>query len=347
MTKNKITDTKQFTEFFVAIKEKVKSAQYTALKAVNKELISLYWEVGKIIVQKQAEQGWGKSVVELLAKELQAEFPGTQGFSVTSLWRMRNFYLAYHNDSKLAQAAREIAWTHNFVIIERCKDNLEREYYIQIVRRSGWSRETLMRAIKNQSYEKFILNQTNFETKLSPVMSKEAKLALKDEYSFDFLELGEKHAERDLERELLNNIRRFLTEMGHYFTFVGSQYRIEVDDKEFFIDLLLYHRKLRCLVAIELKRKEFKPEYLGKMQFYLSALDDLVRLDDENPSIGIIVCEEKSRTMVEYTLRDVNKPMGVATYTTEESLPKAFKGLLPSPEEIAHHLRVFKEEENE
>lgn len=336
-----IENTKSYREFFTYIKQRVKEAQFNALKAVNKELISLYWDIGKSIVDKQQEKGWGKSVVELLAKELQLEFVGTLGFSVASLWRMRNFYLAYKDNEKLAQLAREIGWTHNFVIFERCKDNLEREYYIQMTRQNGWSRDTLATSIRNQSYEKFLLNQTNFKDTLPKQQLKQAKLAVKDDYSFDFLELGDEHSEKELERGLVDNIRKFLIEMGGYFTFIGNQYRVEVEDEEYFIDLLLYHRKLKCLVAIELKRGKFLPEYAGKMQFYLSALDDMVRLEGENPSIGIIICQEKKRTLVEYTLRDVNKPMGVATYNTTESLPKNVKGLLPSPEEIIQHLKVL------
>lgn len=340
-------ESKGYKEFITEIKERVKSSQLTALRAVNKELISLYWDIGKSIVEKQESQGWGESIVEFLAKELQMEFVGIQGFSTSNLWRMRNFYNTYRNHLKLAQLVREIGWSHNLIILEKCKDNQEREYYIQMAKRSGWSRNTLVSSIRNQFYEKLLLNQTNFDKVIPKPRHQQAKLAVKDEYSFDFLELGEEHLEKELERGLMNNIRKFLTEMGEYFTFVGNQYRIEVDDKEFFIDLLLYHRKLRCLCALELKRGGFQPEYAGKMQFYLSALDDLVRLEEENPSIGIIICQEKSRTLVEYTLRNVNKPMGVATYETQESLPKNLRGLLPTPEEIAHCLEVFEEDKHE
>jgi predicted nuclease of restriction endonuclease-like (RecB) superfamily len=230
------------------------------------------------------------------------------------------------------------------VIMERCKDNLEREYYIQMIIRNGWSRDVLVNSIKHQSYEKFLINQTNFEKTLPTKDQKHAKLAIKDEYTFGFLDLKDDHLEKELERGLMDNIRKFLLEMGSYFTFVGSQYRLEVDEEEYFIDILLYHRKLKSLIAIELKRGSFKPEYAGKMQFYLSALDDLVKLDGENPAIGIIICQDKKRTLVEYTLRNVIKPMGVATYSTSSALPSDIKSLLPSPEEIAHHLRVFDQE---
>ena len=182
---------------------------------------------------------------------------------------------------------------------------------------------------------------------MSKTSAKQAKLAIKDEYSFAFLGLQDDHAERELELGLINNVRKFLVEMGGYFTFVSSQHRLEVDGEEYFVDLVLYHRKLRCLVALELKRGKFKPEYAGKMQFYLSALDEFSRFKEENPSIGIIICQEKSRTLVEYTLRDVHKPMGVSTYTANQTLPQDFKDMLPSPEEIARCLKVFEEEDGE
>jgi predicted nuclease of restriction endonuclease-like (RecB) superfamily len=347
MSNNKqdnIVDTKTYREFFVEIKERIQSAQLRALRVVNRELIDLYWGIGELIVKKQDEQNWGKAVVEVLAHELQLDFPGIQGFSSRNLWNMRNFFLTYKDNEKLQQLVAEIGWSHNVAILERCKDNLEREYYMQMAIRNSWSRETIISSIKNQSYEKFLLNQTNFEYTLPEKKFAQAKLAVKDDYTFNFLELSDGHLEKELERGLVDNIRRFLLEMGHHFTFVGNQYRIEVDNKEFYIDLLLYHRKLRSLVAIELKRGEFQPEYIGKMQFYLTALDNTVRVEGENPSIGIIICREKSRTLVEYTLKDVNKPMGVATYTTGKTLPSNIANLLPTPEEIAKHLKIFDKE---
>jgi predicted nuclease of restriction endonuclease-like (RecB) superfamily len=207
-----------------------------------------------------------------------------------------------------------------------------------MTRKFGWSKNVLIHQIDNQSYEKSLLGQTNFDQALTPELRAQAKLAVKDEYTFDFLELGEEHSERELERALIARIEDFLRAMGGMFAFMGSQYRLEVDGKEFFIDLLLFHRRLRCLVAIELKVGEFLPEFVGKMQFYLAALDRQVRQEDENPSIGIILCKEKSRTIVEYALHDARKPIGVATYEITKTLPKALKGQLPSPKDIAHLL---------
>ena len=215
---------------------------------------------------------------------------------------------------------------------------MEREFYIRMTRKFGWSKNVLIHQIDNQSYEKSLLGQTNFDQTLTPELRAQAKLAVKDEYTFDFLELGEEHSERVLERALIARIEDFLRAMGGMFAFMGSQYRLEVDGKEFFIDLLLFHRRLRCLVAIELKVGEFLPEFVGKMQFYLTALDRQIRQEDESPSIGIILCKEKNRTIVEYALHDAKKPIGVATYEITKTLPKALKGQLPSPKDIAHLL---------
>ena len=321
-----------------AIKERVRSAQYEALKAVNKELVGLYWDIGRMIVERQDVEGWGKAVVEQLAADLRTEFPGVGGFSSSNLWRMKAFFEAYTGLEKLAPLVREIGWSHNLAILERCKDPLEREFYLRMTRKFGWSKNVLIHQIDNQSYEKSLLGQTNFDQALTPELRAQAKLAVKDEYTFDFLELGEEHSERELERALIARIEDFLRAMGGMFAFMGSQYRLEVDGKEFFIDLLLFHRRLRCLVAIELKVGEFLPEFVGKMQFYLAALDRQVRQEDENPSIGIILCKEKSRTIVEYALHDARKPIGVATYEITKTLPKALKGQLPSPQDIAHLL---------
>ena len=319
-------------------KERIRSAQYEALKAVNKELVGLYWDIGRMIVDRQDVEGWGKAVVEQLAADLRTEFPGVGGFSSSNLWRMKAFFEAYTGLEKLAPLVREIGWSHNLAILERCKDPLEREFYLRMTRKFGWSKNVLIHQIDNQSYEKSLLGQTNFDQALTPELRAQAKLAVKDEYTFDFLELGEEHSERELERALIARIEDFLRAMGGMFAFMGSQYRLEVDGKEFFIDLLLFHRRLRCLVAIELKVGEFLPEFVGKMQFYLAALDRQIRQEDENPSIGIILCKEKSRTIVEYALHDARKPIGVATYEITKTLPKALKGQLPSPKDIAHLL---------
>lgn len=327
-----------YSALLIEVKERIHSAQYAALKAVNKELVGLYWDIGKMIAERQEAEGWGKSVVQQLAADLRAEFPGVRGFSVQNLWYMRQFYLEYHDNPKLQPLVGEISWAKNLVIMARCKGSLEREFYIRMTRKFGWSKNVLVHQIENQSYEKSLIGQTNFDKSLTPELRAQAKLAVKDEYTFDFLELGEEHGERELERALIARIEEFLRAMGGMFAFMGSQFRLEVDGREFFIDLLLFHRRLRCLVAVELKIGEFQPEFVGKMQFYLAALDRQVREEGENPSIGIILCKEKNRTVVEYALHDARKPIGVATYRIVKRLPEEFKGQLPSPREIARLL---------
>ena len=320
------------------IKQRIRAAQYEALKAVNKELIALYWDIGRLIAERQTGETWGKSVVGNLANDLQKEFPGISGFSVSNLWRMRLFYAAYADNEKLAPMVREISWTKNILIFEKCKDDLEREFYIRMTRKFGWTKNVLAIKIETKTYENTLLNQTNFDQTVSKEILKQAKLAVKDEYTFDFLELGEEHSEREMERALVSKVGIFLREMGDMFTFVGSQYRIEVEGNEYFIDLLLYHRSLKCMVAVELKIGVFLPEYVGKMQFCLALLDDKLRLEGENPAIGIILCKDKKKTIVEYALRESNKPIGVASYRILSTLPQELRGILPSPEQIAQLL---------
>jgi predicted nuclease of restriction endonuclease-like (RecB) superfamily len=327
--------TVDYAQLLAEVKERVRSAQYAALKAVNTELVGLYWDLGRMIVERQAGQTWGKAIVQKLATDLQKEFPGVGGFSASNLWRMRAFFELYRGLEKLAPLVREIGWSHNIAIMERCSDPFEREFYLRMTRKFGWSKNVLIHQIDNQSYEKSLSGQTNFDQTLTPELRVQAKLAVQDEYTFDFLELAEEHGERELERALITRVEDFLRAMGGRFAFMGSQYRLEVDGREFFLDLLLFHRRLRALVAIELKIGDFQPEFVGKMQFYLTALDRQVRQEDENPSIGIILCKEKSRTIVEYALHDATKPIGVATYQITKTLPKEFKGQLPKPEEIA------------
>ncbi|MBA3474034.1 MAG: DUF1016 domain-containing protein [Rubrobacter sp.] len=317
------------------IKERIRSAQYEALRKVNRELISLYWDIGRLILERQRDAGWGKSVVENLAIDLQAEFSGIGGFSARNIWNMRNLFLTYSENEKLQPLVAEIGWTHNLVIMEKCKDDLEREFYLRMTRKLGWTKNVLTHQIENKTYEKTMLGQTNFEETLPEEIRGQARLAVKDEYTFDFLELGDEHGERQLETAILGKIEPFLREMGGVFSFIGSQYRLEVGDQEYFVDLLLHHRRLRCLVAIELKIGEFLPEYVGKMQFYLAALDDKVRMEDENPSIGIILCKSKNKTIVEYALRESTKPIGVASYRVVSTLPEELKGQLPAPDQVS------------
>jgi predicted nuclease of restriction endonuclease-like (RecB) superfamily len=339
-TQPAVLDSSGYGTLLAKIKERVRTAQYAALRAVNKQLVGLYWDIGRIIVERQTGEGWGKSVVERLAADLRLEFPGVGGFSVQNLWYMRQLYAEYHGEARLQPLVGEIAWAHNLVIMSKCKDLLEREFYLRMTRKFGWSKNVLIHQIANQSYEKSLSGQTNFDKALPPELRAQAKLAVRDGYTFDFLELGEQHSERELERALIARVEAFLRAMGGLFAFVGSQFRLEVEGKEYFLDLLLFHRRLRSLVAVELKIGEFEPEFVGKMQFYLAALDQQVREEGENSSIGIILCKEKKRTIVEYALLTAGKPIGVATYEIVKRLPKALKGQLPSPEQIAKILEA-------
>lgn len=331
-------DNFEYINFVKEIKEKIRASQYEALKVVNKEMLNLYWNIGKMIVEKQEAFGWGKSIVENLSKDLQIEFPGISGFSVQNLWYMRQFFNEYKDNQKLQPIVGEISWTKNVVIMSKCKEEYQREFYIKMTKKYGWTKDVLIHQIENKSYEKYMISQTNFNKTIPEKYKKQAILAVKDEYTFDFLGIAEKHAENELENAIIDNIRRFLIEMGGDFSFIGNQYRLEVEGDEYFIDLLLYNRNLKSLVAIEFKIGAFKPEFAGKMQFYLSILDDTVKLEDENPSIGIIICKNKKRTVVEYALKDASKPIGVSTYKITEKLPEDIAKYFPGPEELIKKL---------
>ena len=326
--------------FIAEIKQRIRQAQYEALKAVNVQLVNLYWEIGKSIAEKQTES-WGKAIVPTLSKELQAEFPGVGGFSVGNLWLMAQFYTEYQSNENLVPLVREISWSKHITILKKCKDSLERQFYTLATKKFGWTKNVLIHQIENKTYEKYLLNQTNFDDTLPEKIKQQAHLAVKDEYTFDFLSLSEEHSEKELEVSLIQNIRNFLLEIGHSFTFVGNQFRLAIEDKEYFIDLLLYHRSLQCLVAIELKVGEYQPEYKGKMEFYLSLLNENVKLPTENDSIGIIICKEKNRTIVEYSLKTSHHPIGVATYTTSPKLPADYRKLLPDSKTIGDKINQY------
>ena len=352
--KNEIT---LYGSFVKEIKELIYRRQYEAMKKVNAELIQLYWEIGAEINRQQRDQGWGKSVVEVLAKELQKEFPGVQGFSARNLWRMQNFYAEYAQPKLPLMVAvlrfefppplvAEISWSKLCVIMEKRKDPLEREFYIKMTKRYGWTKDVLINNIENKAFEKYLTSQTNFDDVVPEKYRLQAKFAVKDDYNFDFIEMGVEHSEAELETGIIKNVRAFLTEMGGDFSFMGNQFHLDVAGDDYYIDLLLFHRRLRSLVAIDLKIGEFKPEYAGKMQFYLTALDETVKLPNENPSIGIIICKSKNRTRVEYTLKSASKPIGVATYSYYETLPDEMRSLLPSPDEIAAIVRDMGDKDN-
>lgn len=294
-------------------KARIQAARTRAALAVNRELIALYWDLGRMIVERQKQHGWGDAVIERLGADLRREFPHNTGFSRANLFRMRALYLTYREGNEfVAQLVRQIPWGHNIVILEKIKDPAAREYYLRAAAENGWSRNVLVHQIETDAFARHALNRktTTFKETLPAPLGDQAEEMLKDPYVFDFVTLDESAKELEVERALLARLRDFLLELGKGFAFLGSQYRLEVGGEEFFINLLFYHRVLRCLVAIELKAGGFKPEYAGKMNFYLNALDDFVRLPDENPSIGLILCKQKNTVVVEYALRGLKTPLG-------------------------------------
>lgn len=329
----------KYPELLIRAKDIIKQAQYEALKQVNKGLISMYWGLGKIISESQIKGTHGKSIVEKMAVDLQKEFLGISGFSERNMWYMKRFYELYVDDPKLQPMVAEISWTKHLILMERCKDPLEREFYIRMTKKYGWTKNVLTHQVDNGTYEKTVTGQTNFSKTLPPEIRDQAKLAVKDEYTFDFLEMSGEHSERQLEDALIAGMDDFLREMGGAFAYVGRQFRLEVSGKEYFIDILLYHRHLNCLVALELKTGEFMPEHSGKMQFYLTALDEKVKRESEKSSIGIIICRSKDKTTVEYALRQTRKPIGVASYKLVKELPFNLKKELPEPGQIEKMLK--------
>ena len=331
----------EYLNFKNEITARIRSAQYEALKAVNKEMIALYWEVGKRITEQQTALGWGKSVVENLSRDIQKEFPGIKGFGVSNMWDMARFYTEYQSNEILQPLVGAISWSKHIVILTKCKETQQRQFYILATKKYGWTKDVLINKIEAKTYENYLLGQSNFDITLPDSIKNQAILALKDEYTFDLVGLAEEHSEYELEQAIIKNIRAFLMEFGTDFSFIGNQYRLEVDGKEYFIDLLLYNRRLQAMIAIELKIGEFQPEYKGKMEFYLNILNDTVKLPHENPAIGIIICKSKSRMIVEYALKSSNMPIGVATYSLSSELPEAYKKLLPTSEEIAKKIELL------
>lgn len=337
----------EFNSFLKDIKSKIYSAKSKAILSVNRLMIELYFEIGKSIVEKQEALGWGKSVVEQMSKELVDEFGEKSGYSSSNLWRMRNFYLSYKDNTKLAQAVREISWGQNILIFEKCKDDKEKEYYIRNTVENGWNRNVLIHHIKTNLFErdKTEAKTNNFELTLPTKLSQLAQDIVKSEYNLEFLEVSKNAHERQIENKLIENIKKFLLELGYGFSFVGNQYKLSLGENEYFIDLLFFHRKLNALVAIELKVGKFKPEYAGKMNFYLNILNDNVKMPHENPSIGIILCTDKDELEVEYALQSVVQAMGVSTYTIKEQLPKELQNILPTKEELQEKLKEVVENE--
>lgn len=328
-----------YDDFLRDLKERIRGAQVKAALAVNRELVMLYWSVGRDIITEQQQRGWGAKVIDRLASDLRLAFPEIKGFSPRNLKYMRAIAEAYPDEQFVQQVVAQIPWGHNVRILDAVSDGPEREWYIRRTIEHGWSRHVLVHQIESGLYHRQGKALTNFERTLPASQSELAGQLLKDPYTFDFLTLGVDAHERDLERGLLKHVREFLLELGVGFAFVSSQYHLEVGGHDFYLDLLFYHLRLRCYVVIDLKIGEFQPEFVGKMNFYLSAVDEELKHKDDQPSIGIILCKTKNKVIVEYALRDTNKPMGVSTYQVTESLPKRLKGNLPTVEELESELR--------
>lgn len=330
--------TETYGALLANIKTRIQGAQVRAALAVNRELVLLYWGIGREILARQKQEGWGTKVIERLAKDLRSAFPHMKGFSRTNLLYMRAFSEAWPEEPIVQQLAGQLPWFHNCTLLDKTKDPEERVWYAQAAVECGWSRNILVMQIESDLYRRQGKATTNFQATLPKPQSDLAQQLLKDPYNFDFLTLSKDAHEREVETGLVAHIQKFLLELGVGFAFVGRQVPIEVAGSEYRIDLLFYHLKLRCFVVFDLKGGAFQPEYTGKMNFYLSAVDDLLRHPDDKPSIGLILCKEKDGVVAEYALRDMTKPLGVAEFTNLVKLPEEFKGTLPSIEEIEAEL---------
>ncbi|MCB9092517.1 MAG: DUF1016 domain-containing protein [Halobacteriovoraceae bacterium] len=329
-----------YLETLNQIKEKIRSTQLKAAVRVNQELIQLYWEIGVAVSEKQENEGWGAKTIETLAKDLKAAFPHAKGFSRTNISYMVQFSKEYPEIEIIQQLVGQIPWGHNLILIQRLSNREERVWYVKKIIENGWSRSMLALWIDSDLYRREGRAITNFTNTLPHPQSDLANQTLKDPYCFDFLSLTGKYEERELEKGLIDHIQKFLIELGKGFAFVGKQYELKVENTIYYLDLLFYHLELNCFCVIELKGTAFRPEHAGKINFYLSAVDDLIKRPQDNPSIGILLCKDKNKTEVEYALRDIKKPIGVASFETEivKSLPENLKSSLPTIEEIEEEI---------
>jgi predicted nuclease of restriction endonuclease-like (RecB) superfamily len=334
---NKILN-KEYAAFLEQIKARVVTSRYQATLAINREMLHLYHHIGTEIIRSQHLHGWGARIITQLSKDLKAEFPEMKGFSPQNLKYMKRFAEEYTLDEIGQQAVDQLPWGHNIELMYAIADKKERQFYIEKTRQNGWSRNVLSMQIETNLYKREGKAVTNFLDKLPSPQSDLAHSTLRNPYLFDFLSLGQNAHEREVEKALITHIERFLLELGEGFAFLGRQYHLQVEEQDFYIDLLFYHTKLRAYIIVELKSGKFKPEYAGKMNFYLSAVDDLLRHPSDNPSIGLILCRSKVGVLAEYALRDMTKPIGLAEYKLTESLPQHIKTALPSIEELEAEL---------
>jgi predicted nuclease of restriction endonuclease-like (RecB) superfamily len=324
-----------------ALKDRIRTARLRAALAVNRELILLYWSIGRDILARMSAEGWGAKVIERLAKDLRHDFPDMTGLSARNLSYMRAFAEAYPDQQIVQQVVAQLPWGHNLRLLDTLKDQTERLWYARQTVEHGWSRAVLVHQIESRLIHRQGKAITNFGQTLPKPQSDLARELMKDPYDFEFLALTEEVSERALQRGLLDHLRALILELGKGFAFVGSQYHLEVGGQDFYLDLLFYHLRLRCFVVIELKVDEFRSEYAGKMNFYLSAVDDLLRHPSDAPTIGMILCKGKNAVIVEYTLRDVAKPMGVAEYRLSSQLPQKLRADLPTLDDLAREFPLM------
>ena len=332
---------RDYIEWLADLKQKIISARLAAVRGLSQALMELYWDIGKEMVKKQSEASWGDGLIERLAADLKKEFPEMRGFSRRNLYAIRQWYLFYSSKFEFVpQPVAQIPWGHNRVIIDKVRDIDSALAYACASLQNGWSRDVLQMQIQNKHCDRKGKALNNFSRTLPAPQSDLARQAVKDPYLFDFLELGDNAQEREIEHNLTAQITSFLLELGKGFAFVGRQYRLEISDNEYFIDLLFYHLDLRCYIVIELKAGRFKPEYAGKLNFYLSAVDSMLKRADDNPTIGLILCRYKDKIEAEYSLRDIKKPMSISSYILTQKITGNLSSKLPTVKEMENELEL-------
>lgn len=339
----------EYTNWLGELKTRFRQVQLKAAVAVNTALLQFYWELGADIVARQRDHSWGQGFLAQLSADLMREFPEVKGFSKRNLELVRQWHLFWSQPASGQQTAAPIAqqpvsqilsipWGHNLAIIAKCKQHDEALYYVQNTLAHGWSRSVLVHQIESGLWQREGQAVTNFAQTLPAAQSDLASQVLKDPYVFDFLSLGKEHSERELETSLVSHITQFLLELGAGFAYLGRQVPLQVGERDFFLDLLFYHTRLHCYVVIELKTVDFEPEFAGKLNFYLKAVDEQLRGEGDQPSIGLLLCKSKDRLVAEYALSDIHKPMGLSTYSLSHTLPEALQGKLPSIEQLEREL---------
>lgn len=332
---------KDFKNVINEIKEDIKSTQFKTMQEVNSNLIMLYFRLGKIVSDNKA---YGSNFTKQVSQELKITFPDMKGFSERNIRAMRMFYEEYATDEKWQQVVAKLPWGHNLLLIEKIKDKEIRKLYVDGILKNGWSRNVLAMQIEKGYHTRIGSSNNNFNNLLPPENSDIVNNTVKDPYIFDFITLREDYKEKELEIAMIEKIRDVLLELGKGFSFVGNQYKISMSDKDYYIDLLFYHLELRCYIVVELKATEFKPEYIGQLGFYVTAVDETLKKEYDNQTIGLLLCREKDRLTVDWSLKGTNVPIGVSTYNVKEQLPDNIMSMLPTEEDINLHIDIKEEE---